>query len=218
MKKATILLSLLLSAAVLTACGSKESGWSPSSSSAPSSQTVSSSTASSSQISKLSSSSSQVSASSQSSAVPSVTETSSSESSVVEQETQESSTSPVTSTNYASDFDLDALVAGDYTSLVGTWANAQGNVITITVDGKMEFWDRYGNYSTNEIVALTRQSDGHFSGGVGYYQDGEPRSFGAFAIFPAGVENALGLVSEFDHIEIGQSMAMGDPEQQYYRQ
>lgn len=208
--KKLMLMTLLTSVATLTACGNKDA------------KTVSSGS-SSSVVAKVTVKSSSVAATvaSQTSSTETQVEAEGSESSSEEASSEE--TSPETgsqeeTSNLASSFDLNALAAGDYSSIAGTWANAEGQVFTVTADGVLYFGEAFDENAHHKIEEAGLNSHGRVGGSLGYYHNGERAGGAHISIVPAGVANILDEVGDVDHIEIGHDVSSGYPEQQFFRQ
>lgn len=205
--KKLMLLTLLTSVATLTACGNKDAKTVPSgsSSSVAAKVTVKSSSAAATVAIQKSSTEAQV-------------EESTSEASSEEAATEESAVTTEEATNTATSFDLAALSSGDYSSIAGTWANAEGKVFTVTAEGVLYFGEAFDENAHHKIEEAGLNSHGRVGGSLGYYHNGERAGGAHISIVPAGVANILDEVGDVDHIEIGHDVSSGYPEQQFFRQ
>lgn len=194
--KKLMLLTLLTSVATLTACGNKDAKTVPSASSSSVAATVAS----------------------QTSSTEAQVEESNSEASSEESATEESAATTEEATNTATSFDLAALSSGDYSSIVGTWANAKGQVFTVTAEGVLYFADTSDENSHHKIETASLDEGGRIGGSLGFYNNEERQGGAGISIVPAGVANVLGAVTDIDHIEIGQSVTAANPEEQFFRQ
>lgn len=129
-----------------------------------------------------------------------------------------SDTPEIAPSETATAFDMDAIVSGDYTSLVGTWSNSQGKFFTVTAEGILYFGEEFDDNQHHKIESSTFNDSGRIGGSLGYYNHGERQGGAHISIVPAGVANINDLISEHDHIEIGHDISSGYPEQQYFRQ
>lgn len=218
--KKLLLLTLLTSVATLTACGKKESQPTPASSSSVAAKVTSkSSSAATTVVSSASSTSAE--AQTEVQAEEEVTETSSEEAATEEtagETEEESSPAQAEPSNLPTTFDLHSLAAGDYSSIAGTWANAKGQVFTITAEGILYFGEEVDDGGHHKIERAGINSAGRVGGSLGFYQDGERAGGAHISMVPAGVPNMLGTVTDIDHIEIGQSENAAYPEEQFFRQ
>lgn len=207
LNKKLLLLTLLTSVATLTACGKKEAQPEPASSSSIAVK-----------VSSKSSSLATTAASSASSTEVQVEEASAeanSEESVGEETAAEveETAAPMTTS-----LDVNGLSAGDYRSIAGTWANAEGKVFTVTADGVLYFGEAFDENAHHKIEEAGLNSHGRVGGSLGYYHNGERAGGAHISIVPAGVANILDEVGYVDHIEIGHDVSSGYPEQQFFRQ
>lgn len=125
---------------------------------------------------------------------------------------------PAQAVSYATTFDLNALSAGDYSSIAGSWANASGQVFTVTAGGKVIFGDAADDNSYHQIVSASLSPQGSIEGSIGFMSNGERQGGAHMSIVPAGVANINGVTSEIDHIEIGHDISSAYPENQFFRQ
>lgn len=115
-------------------------------------------------------------------------------------------------------FDLDGLVSGDYSSIAGTWSNAEGTVFTVTAEGILYFGEEFDEMGYHQIEQVGLDSNGRVSGSVSFYHHGERRGGAHISMIPAGVPNINGLISDVDHIETGHDVSSADSEKHYFRQ
>lgn len=195
LSKNLLFITCLTSLTVITACGNKDA---QSSQSSPS-PTVAT-----------------VSKSSSTSAV--ATEQSSPEETTSEEVVETEQEAPQQEVTQATSFDSEALVAGDYSSIAGTWANAKGEYFTVTAEGIIYFGGRAEESGYSKIEHVDLNSNGRVSGSVGSYQGDERHGGAHISIVPAGIANVNDLVSDYDHIEIGHDISSGYSDQQYFRQ
>lgn len=133
------------------------------------------------------------------------TKTSDTETETTTDQTATSSTETTTTSEtpqQASLLDLTALSNGDFSSLVGTWSNAQGQ---FTVDAQGNVTAQFAGVTTEgySIKVSSLENNILFAGLV--HQDGH--SLGSFHIIPAGVPTpSLGIVYQEDSISSGQSV------------
>lgn len=226
--KKLLLLTLLTSVATLTACGQKEAQPAPASSSSGTVKvTAQSSSTSAKSFTKSTNTTSKA---QQASLTEAETEDDSAEHDTEEAVSEASETAPAIKTTeetsapssevtkQATSFDLDGLAAGDYSSIAGTWANAEGEVITVNADGEMTVQRTDGDSFTVHMRASGITETGYVYGGVGSYHGDDFWSNAVIAIVPAGTANIVGEVGEQDHIEIGHGTHAANPEKQYFRQ
>lgn len=116
--------------------------------------------------------------------------------------TSEQVVEQVTPTNTAETItavEMESLVNGDYSSLVGTWENAKGESITISSEGKVI---SSRNTSITYSLAQGRLQDGKFHTAI-YNPDSEYGS-AVFIVHPAGLPTPeLGTTFDQDIIAIG---------------
>lgn len=130
----------------------------------------------------------------------------------------EAQASAAASQEQATRFHLDNIIAGDYSSIAGTWANAQGRVFTVNAEGMLYFGETFDETAYHNIEGASLSDEGRVGGSLGFYKDGERQGGAHISIVPVGVPNILGAVSAVDHIEIGQSASAANPEEQFFRQ
>lgn len=121
-------------------------------------------------------------------------------------------------TSYSTAFDGNALSAGDYSSIAGTWANSKGQVFTVMADGTLYFGQQFDGVNRYLIEGVGVGESSRIGGSLGFYAGDERQGGAHISIVPAGVANINGLVGEVDHIEIGHDISSGYEENQYYRQ
>lgn len=210
-QKKLLLLTLLTSVTTLTACGQKEAQAVPSSKASAAAKVTSkpSSTAaaSSAKATRATEAQSQEEPAEISSEAVSVSETN-----------PDTETAPEEVTALPTTFNLNALSSGDYSSIAGTWANAKGQVFTVTAEGVLYFGETFDEKAHHKIEQAGLNNYGRVGGSLGFYEDGERAGGATISMVPAGVANILDAVGDIDHIEIGQSVTAGYPEEQYFRQ
>lgn len=185
---ATVLLVSLLG---LAACQKKEASQVTSKTSSTSQVSSSSTAGSSSSNSVNSASSSQVASSS-----------SQSEQQQASSESQASAeqAAPAQTTG----MDINAIAAGDFSSVAGTWTNAQGDSVTFTAQGlQSSDMDIYANGVSNGLANFT------------YAPRNANVGSAALTMVPAGTPAQGGTVYSQDAIVIGQSLSA--EETPYYR-
>lgn len=196
-RKTFLTLALLTSVISLTACGQKSSQSTPASSQ------------------------SKVVQASSSSSLSKAKTTTSTETSVNQEEasseapsTETSNSSGEASPAVTSSVDLDAIANGDFSSIVGTWSNAQGRSFTFTADGLLS--DAEG---VNILVLECKRYEDSAVVTIGFEVDGKPEG-GALGIliYPAGVKTAHGEADERDHLQAGHSVQKEEPQERFYRQ
>lgn len=211
LNKKLLLLTLLTSVATLTACGKKEAQPEPASSTSVAAKVTSKSSSVTTTIASSASSE-------ETQTEESATETSSEEVVTEESSAEEESSEAVAATS-ATSLDVNGLSSGDYSSVAGTWANAKGEVITVTADGEMTVQRGDGSDPFTIYMRVTGTSEsGYAYGGVGSLHGESFWSHATIAIVPAGTANILGDIGERDHIEIGHGAHAANPEEQYFRQ
>lgn len=204
--KKMLFLTLLTSAVTLTACGQKEVQSPPGSNSSVATKVTSQSKLAATTVASQA-------GSAEVQTEEEITETSLGE--VVEETASEveEAIAPVTTA-----LDINALSAGDYSSIAGTWANAKGEYFTVTAEGIIYFGGRAEESGYSKIEHVEPNSNGRVSGSVGSYQGDERHGGAHISIVPAGIANVNDLVSDYDHIEIGHDISSGYSDQQYFRQ
>lgn len=194
--KTVLLLGLLTSVATLTACGKKEA-----------------TTTASSSVTKTSQSSSKEKVTTS----PATEGNSEAISEDTEAETATSETASSTATT--STFNLDAIAAGDFSSIAGTWANAKGQIVVI--EGDKLIFETEGESDPNQYHLIESQSlneEGRVGASIGFYNNGERQGGAHLSIVPAGVPNILGEVSDQDHLEMGHMPTTADSGEHFFRQ
>lgn len=99
----------------------------------------------------------------------------------------------------ASNIDAQSIIAGDYSSLAGTWKNALGETLVFTKDGLV---------TTDMIISFSSYQDNKL-----YFSIANPNSLtggGALVIIPAGTLSPGGIQFGKDVMTAGQSLASED--------
>ncbi|MGT2895212.1 DUF6287 domain-containing protein [Streptococcus entericus] len=191
--KTVLLLGLLTSVATLTACGKKEA----------------TTTTASSSVTKTS----------QSSSKEKVTTSPATEATSEATEAETATSETASSTATTSTFNLDAIVAGDFSSIAGTWANANGK--TVVIEGDKLIFETEGESDPNQYNLIESQNlheEGRVGASIGFYNNGERQGGIVLSIVPAGVPNILGEVSDQDHLEMGHMPTTADSGEHFFRQ
>lgn len=193
--KTLLFLGLLTSVGVLAACGNKTDKATTTSSSAKVVQTSSNSSAG-----KVQKSSTSTEGSTEASA------------------TDTSTTETTPTSSVATTFDVEAIAAGDLSTLAGTWVNANGRTVVIEGD-KLTFVGE-GESDPNQYHQIETHSlneSGRVGASIGFYNNGERQGGAHLSIVPAGVANILGEVSDRDHLEMGHQPTSADSGEHFFR-
>ncbi|GGE37203.1 DUF6287 domain-containing protein [Streptococcus himalayensis] len=200
---------------LLTACGQKTEKQSSSSSSTveQSAKTSESKASKSKTATKSEMKDSATKASSETAATPTEKMPSASAS---QEKTEEASSVPTSS---ESTIDVNALLNGDYSSIAGTWKNAEGNIVTFDASGPVSSSFAGDKKVKREDMKGINVIDGVYVGSYGLlFDDGEAHTSVAWAVnvVPAGVASSyFKVVRDQDAIYMGQGADMdNDP---YYR-
>ncbi len=201
MKKSMLLTSLLLSSVLLLGgCNQSRSSSTATSASSSSSQSVSASSTESSSTSASSGNAEQT-------TEKSGEQVNSSNSGETGTETQTNAGTQSTPAG-ASSILSDSIANGDFSSIVGTWSNSEGKVLTVEANGVARFAD------SNEVFTISvhsvKDSVIHADIASGAYS-------AAMKIIPAGVEDPYyATVEDNDRIATGHGIDMYD--HPFYRQ
>lgn len=202
-RKTFLTLALLTSMVSLTACGQKSSQSTPASSQSKVVQASSSSSLSKAKITTTTSTSTESSGTDVSETV----------------DTQASATEGIQVTSSTTSFAMEAIASGDFSSLAGTWANANGQ--TVVIEGNKLFFLNEGELDPKHYHLIESQGfneTGGVGASVGYYNNGERQGGFHLSIVPAGVENSLGEVTDQDHLEMGHVPKSADSGEHFFRQ
>ncbi len=122
-----------------------------------------------------------------------------------EPSSEQSTASSVPATTQVSGIDINAVVMGDFSSVVGTWTNDKGDSVTFTAQGlQSDDMELSPNGVANGVANFTYAPKNSATGSA------------ALVMIPAGTAAVGGTVYDRDAIVIGQSTSA--EESPYYRQ